>query len=108
MEPAQLLLVLGGGAIMGVVYGLYGLATKRDANEPIRPKKLVRTVVLFAIAGSIVRLAGEPVAMDTLSRTLPELTMIGIVFDMLWSRMERAGYIPNRLLTRSQDEIGVK
>jgi hypothetical protein len=45
-------IVVGIGA--GVAFGLWGYYTKRDPDEPFKLAKLLRTVVVFGVAGALV------------------------------------------------------
>ena len=94
---AQILQVVLGAGI-GLVYGLYGFLTKRDEGEPIKTEKLARTILLFAIGGSISAVFHDDISEVAINSQVTTLAAtVGLAFDMAWSYMERQTEIPETI-----------
>ena len=89
MTPEEMAITLVIGAVYGLVFAVYGIITKKDPDEPIKPKKAVRTILLFTAAGALVAFQGNPVTPDTVQAHLADVAVVGIVFDMAWPRIRR-------------------
>lgn len=97
MEPTQLLLTALGGLVAGIVYASYGILTKKKEGEPVNPRKAARTVILFGTAGVLVAFRPAEVTQANIQAALPDVAVVGIAFDMAWSRAQREGWIPDVL-----------
>lgn len=93
MDPTEILALAAVGAAYGLVYAVYGIATKKQSDEPIQVKKAIRTVVLFVAAGAVVSVQSGDLTQATIEAHLGEVGVVGIVFDMAWARLRRAGYL---------------
>jgi len=94
MDPVQLVIAIATGALVGAGYGILGVATKKQADEPIKVRKLVRTAVIFACAGVMVALAnGGDVSRAAIANQLPQVSVVGVVVDMMWAKLARAGVV---------------
>lgn len=77
------------GTLYGMVYGAFGIVTKKPEDERIDPRKLARTVTVFAAAGALVAAQGRELTFNQVDQTTAEVGLIGILFDHLWSRVSR-------------------
>lgn len=94
MEPVDLLMSAAIGAVYGIVYAAYGIATKRGDDEPVKPKKAGRTLVLWAAAGIVVSVRqGGTITEGNIEQATAEVAVVGVAFDMLWSKLRRMGYL---------------
>lgn len=81
---------IGIGAMIGLVYGIYGFLTKHEGGESIETKKLARTVVLFAVGGAIsVGIHGETSEAAISEQAAALGGTLGLAFDMAWARVKR-------------------
>lgn len=95
MEPLQLVMAAVAGAVIGMSYGVVGLLTKRDPEEPIQVRKLFRTAAIFAGAGVVVAIGnGGDVSREAVRSAIPQASVVGVVVDMIWARLVRSGVIP--------------
>ena len=74
------------GMAVGIAYGLTGFFTKRDKGEKLNIKKLLRTIVLFGVAGAI--LQGDPSGAQ-LEQTVGQIGVVGVAFDMVYGKARR-------------------
>lgn len=84
------------GLLIGAGFGLFGYATKAwdpdEGYESLNPRKLARTIVLFAAAGALVSMQGGRVEFALVQQTVEQSAYIGVlgtVFDNLWARFVR-------------------
>lgn len=82
------------GIVAGIIFGLNGYFTKRDADEPFSPKKAARTVVVFGAAGALVGYAGDPLTQSNVIAMTGTTAILGKLVDEWWSwatRQRRGG-----------------
>lgn len=89
MTPEEIAIMLVTGAAYGFVFAVYGILTKKEPDEPIKPKKALRTVVLFMVAGAVVNYWGIPITVENIEAHLGSVAAVGIIFDMAWPRIRR-------------------
>lgn len=77
------------GVLLGGIYGLYGYATKREVGETFEPRKLFRTVAVWAIAGALVALGPNEVSEGTVGEKAAAIGAIGIFIDQLWIYVQK-------------------
>lgn len=95
MEPIQLVIAAVAGAVIGMSYGVVGLLTKREPNESVHIRKLCRTAAIFAAAGVVVAVGnGGDVTREAVRSAIPQVSVVGIIVDMVWARLVRSGVIP--------------
>lgn len=87
----QQLTALAIGAVLGFVYSVYGYATKHEQGESFKPKKAARTVVMWTVAGAVIGVSEGigAVGERSIEQMATELSMLGILFDMAWSKLEK-------------------
>ena len=95
MLPADLLVSIVHAMALGACYGAYGFVTKRDRGETFKLKKFVRTLVLWGVAGAFVHVVrGVDPTGQNIQEEYALLVVLGVLFDMGWSKLEREGHIP--------------
>lgn len=93
------------GMAAGIFFGVVGFFAKRDKNsdgtyEDWKWRKLFRTVVIYAAAGTLVAYQGEPVTQGRIEMATMSTIILGELFDRvypslrdqvlyLWSRYAR-------------------
>lgn len=78
------------GLVAGIVFGLYGIWSKKPPDEPINPKKIGRTVVIYGAAGLIVGAGGEPITQGNVAAATASTVVLGEVFDKAYARYTRS------------------
>lgn len=84
------------GIMLGVVFGLYGYVTKSEPDEPLNPRKVFRTAVVYGAAGAVVGLRGEPVTEAAIVEATALTAVFGEVADKAYSRFKRFYTVANR------------
>lgn len=97
MDPVQLLVSVALGAIYGVMYAGVGYFTKRDDDEGLNHRKALRTVAIFTAAGILVSLRHGEIQRGLVQQATAQVAVVGIVFDMVWSKARREGWLPERI-----------
>lgn len=82
------------GAALGLIYALYGSAMKAQTGEGIKPKKILRTSVLFASAGALTGGMDGQFSEGAIEAKAAALTSVGVIFDMAWGKANREGLLP--------------
>lgn len=93
------LIALVGVIVFGIAYGITGYVTKAPAGEPLLWRKLIRTTLIYAAAAVLVFYGGESVTQTAVETEVSAgvATFFGLAFDMIWSKLRNAGYIPTWL-----------
>lgn len=97
MEPVDLIVSIVLGAVYGAMYAGVGYWAKRGEGEPLEPRKALRTVAIFTAAGVLVSLRHGEIERELVQQATAEVAVVGIVFDMVWSKARREGWLPSRL-----------
>lgn len=76
------------GIVAGVGFGLWGYVTKRDPGESFKTGKLVRTVIVFGIAGAMVA-ASEQIELtqSSIQAQAAYTVVLGKVVDEAYSKV---------------------
>lgn len=77
------------GLLLGLVFGLYGYVMKSDPEEGLSYKKLARTMFVYALAGLLVAVEGNPITFGMVEAKVAYTIVFGEVFDKLWSWARR-------------------
>lgn len=93
MQAVDFLAAIAIGSAHGLVYAVYGIITKRQSGEPLKPKKAFRTVVLFTAAGALVALRDGALAQGNIVRAQSQVAVLGILADMAYSAARRRGWL---------------
>jgi hypothetical protein len=78
------------GVVLGIVFGLYGYATKAPRDEPINPRKLFRTTVVYGTAGLLVGLSGGPVTEQAVVEQTALTAVLGEMADKAYAKVKRS------------------
>lgn len=93
MALADVVIALAYGAVFGCGYAIAGILLKRDEGEPINPRKAARSIVLWTVSGAIVMVSAGEVSQASIQAHIDQLVIVGLIFDWVWSRARRAGYL---------------
>ena len=74
------------GAVVGAGYGVLGYKTKGEKGEKFNPKKFLRTVFLFTVAGAI---AGQNAGLQEIEQVVGQVGILGVLFDMVYGKIKR-------------------
>lgn len=77
------------GMAYGVVFGLYGVLTKKPKDEKFDPRKITRTILVFGAAGALVSVRGGDLSPAQITSATAETAALGVIFDMFVSRLQR-------------------
>lgn len=83
------------GVALGIAYAVYGYLTKAPEGEPFVPRKVLRTAVLYAVAGGIVGYGGGSLTQGSIESVVPSIGVVGVLFDHAWGRLKRDGRVPD-------------
>lgn len=77
------------GFLAGIVFGLYGYFTKSDGDEPLKPKKIARTAIIYGGAGVVVGFHGGEITEQNIEAATASTVVLGEVFDKGYSKLKR-------------------
>lgn len=84
---------IGAGLVSGLVLGFFGYLgrdwTPEDGFEDFELAKLIRTLVIYGVAGALVGLAGEPLTEGNIVTATGATVFLGEVAERLVKRAQR-------------------
>lgn len=78
------------GLLLGVLFGLYGYVTKSETDEPLDPKRVFRTAVVYGAAGLMVGLSGGPVTEQAVVEQTALTAVFGEMADKAYAKLKRS------------------